>query len=95
MSAIWNCCTDGLEPNWASFTQLELGPIRIEDRGNGETECFPSNPDECDFWTLYGRLESGECEALHDGSLEEILAQLSGAQWYGNPSALVLIPFNR
>jgi hypothetical protein len=89
----WNCCHNGEEPDWTEFTRLWFGPVRIEADETGETQCYPSHPDQCDFWTLSGEREDGDCEPLHDGDLADLLALLDASGWRKSALQLNLAPF--
>lgn len=58
----WNCCPDQKEPDWSPYNALELaGSIHQDDYVERvEEDTTPT------FYTVYGLLIGGGCEALHD-----------------------------
>ncbi len=65
---LFNCCPRGTEPDWRTFTNLELGGcINAAEDGADET-CIEGGKtrDEAEFFTIYGRLQDGGCEAITD-----------------------------
>jgi hypothetical protein len=87
---IYNCCTNGLLPDMSDFTHLEVSAVyAFSDgdetnceaihgvaSGNAKVEDYVAEPDESKLmYTVYGRLECGEVEPLHDEStLDAIMA---------------------
>jgi len=61
----WNCCTHGQEPDWSDYDAIELGGCAITE---GCTERVMNSAD-ADFFTLFGHLKQGGCEAIHDWPL--------------------------
>lgn len=64
---LYNCCTNYKEPDWAEFDALELGGCCTEQMGEDE-ECVNGgySRDEAEFFTVYGHLREGGCEAITD-----------------------------
>jgi hypothetical protein len=76
MVVTWNCCPDNKEPDWGVYDALELAGCVAED-GHVERVEEDTPPS---FYTVYGHLIGGGCEALHDwpdgfDDLEAIRAQ--------------------
>lgn len=65
---LYNCCTNHAPPDWSLFSWLETGGCTTE--RNSETGDEWTNGGESDdvaeFWTVYGRLKEGGCEAITD-----------------------------
>lgn len=83
---LFNCCTNGVAPDWSQYDGLELGGCRFDsDEGhvNGGLDRH-----EAEFFTVYGHLNEGGCEAITDimGDFDaaervgEKLAELSGLE---------------
>lgn len=65
---LFNCCTGLNEPDWRSFANLELGGC-IDAAGEGASGTMiegGKSRDEAEFFTIYGRLIVGGCEAITD-----------------------------
>ena len=58
----YNCCTNDQEPDWQTFSHLELGGC-VEEEG---VTCGGIDRKEAEFFTIYGRLKEGGCEAITD-----------------------------
>ena len=58
----WNCCPDLQEPDWSVYDALELAGC-LEENGCVERVEEGTTPT---FYTIYGHLVGGGCEALHD-----------------------------
>jgi hypothetical protein len=67
-AVFFNCCTDYAAPDWSEFTWLETGGCTTEtDETTGETWTNGGESDDvAEFWTVYGRLKEGGCEAITD-----------------------------
>ncbi|GEM_PF-2507212 len=65
---LFNCCTDLEEPDWRTFSDLELGGCidAAEDGESGTMIEGGISRDEAQFFTIYGRLIAGGCEAITD-----------------------------
>ncbi|CUX56133.1 hypothetical protein AGR4B_pAt20443 [Agrobacterium tumefaciens str. CFBP 5621] len=57
---LFNCCTALKETDWSRFTTLEAA-----DEG---ADCIEGgySPKEASFFTIYGHLKEGGCEAITD-----------------------------
>lgn len=86
-SELFNCCTDYAEPNWRMFNALEVnGSVAVAEEGTNETSIVDGmSRDEAEFFTVYGHLIAGGCEAITDcetldlaQSIGAHLSQLSG-----------------
>jgi hypothetical protein len=65
---LFNCCTNAAEPDWSQFNWLELGGcVDVSDPYEDET-CIEGGyrADEAEFFTVYGHLKGGGCEAITD-----------------------------
>lgn len=65
---LFNCCPQSAAPDWNRFTNLELsGCIDIAEEGAAET-CIEGGQcrEDAHFFTIYGRLKEGGCEAITD-----------------------------
>lgn len=65
---LFNCCTGLKEPDWSKFTNLELGGcIDAAEEGMDGT-CIEGGKSRsiAEFFTVYGRLIEGGCEAITD-----------------------------
>jgi len=64
----FNCCTENAAPNWSQFASLETGGCTTETNpATGETWTNGGESDDvAEFWTVYGRLIEGGCEAITD-----------------------------
>ncbi|MGL4094362.1 hypothetical protein [Agrobacterium cavarae] len=65
---LFNCCTDLKEPDWSVFANLELGGCidAAEDGSNDTMIEGGKSRYEAQFFTVYGRLIAGGCEAITD-----------------------------
>ncbi len=65
---LFNCCTDLKEPDWSTFSNLELGGCidAAEDGESGTMIAGGISRDEAQFFTIYGHLIEGGCEAITD-----------------------------
>jgi hypothetical protein len=65
---LFNCCTGGVVPDWSPFEWLETGGCASEtDETTGASWINGGIEDaEAQFWTVYGRLKEGGCEAITD-----------------------------
>lgn len=81
----YNCCTNDQEPDWTQFTNLELGGC-IE-----EEDCTTGGIDreEAEFFTIYGRLKEGGCEAITD-VVDNVEVAISVAEEHSKRSKLPL-----
>ncbi len=87
MNRLFNCCTDGVAPDWTLFKALETGGCTDEtDPDTGESWTNGGIPDAtAQFWTVYGHLNEGGCDAITDcatraevDAVAEELSKLSG-----------------
>lgn len=65
---LFNCCPGLAAPDWALFDALEVGGCcDVAEEGADET-CIEGGKtrDEAEFFTVYGRLKEGGCEAITD-----------------------------
>lgn len=87
-SILFNCCTDHAAPNWSQYYALELGGC-IEAKCTVTSDTWTEggyHRSDAEFFTVYGHLKEGGCEAITDwhGSFDEAvctaeeLARLSG-----------------
>ena len=58
----WNCCPGTREPDWGLYDALELAGC-VAGKGWVERVEEGTTPS---FYTVYGHLVDGGCEALHD-----------------------------
>jgi hypothetical protein len=86
-AVLFNCCKDNAAPDWSQFAWLETGGCTTErDEETGKEWTNGGEPDDvAEFWTVYGRLKEGGCEAITDcptraavDAAAEQLSQLSG-----------------
>lgn len=65
---LYNCCSGEREPDWTRFKNLELGGcIDAAEPGSTNTATEGGiSRDEAQFFTIYGRLVEGGCEAVTD-----------------------------
>jgi len=87
-ATIFNGCAGGLEPSWQLFDDFEIHPCRTDDDATEQCE-----PEEAQFWTVYGHMKTGGIDALHDSPTEadayrilDIYKRLSGLPKTGNYS---------
>nr|WP_047577315.1 hypothetical protein [Methylobacterium sp. ZNC0032] len=67
--ALFNCCTELVEPDWSQFDWLELGgciDVNEPDDPNGTCIEGGQSREEAHFFTVYGHLREGGCEAITD-----------------------------
>ena len=82
-ATLYNCCTGYVAPNWSQFAWLETGGCTTEtDETTGESWTNGGESDEtAQFWTVYGRLKEGGCEAITDCAtralVDSVAAELS------------------
>ena len=65
---LFNCCAALEAPDWSRFTNLELGGC-IDAAGEGtDGTCIEGGKsrDDAEFFTIYGHLKEGGCEAVTD-----------------------------
>ncbi|KAB2661439.1 hypothetical protein F9K91_24895 [Brucella tritici] len=63
---LFNCCTEGKEPDWEQYDALELGGC-IEEQIDGEGYTIGGiERKDATFFTVYGRLKEGGAEAITD-----------------------------
>jgi hypothetical protein len=81
---LFNCCTALREPEWRRFSNLELGGcIDAAEEGMDGT-CIEGGKSRADaeFFTIYGHLIEGGCEAItdceHFDEAQRIAAHLCG-----------------
>lgn len=80
---LFNCCAGLKEPDWRLFSNLELGGCSdaAEEGISGTMIEGGKSRDEAQFFTIYGRLVAGGCEAITDcisfHDAESVAAQLS------------------
>ena len=73
MDHLFNCCTDGAEPDWSAYQSLEVGGCVTELEPNGDTFTVGGKADdEAEFWTVFGRFADGECEAITDCKTRQV-----------------------
>lgn len=84
---LFNCCTNGVAPDWSLFKWLETGGCTTEtDETTGQSWTNGGEDDaDAEFWTVYGRLNEGGSEAITDcatraevDAVARELSQLSG-----------------
>lgn len=65
---LFNCCTAFQEPDWRRFTNLELGGCIDAAEEGADGTCIEGGQSRADaeFFTVYGRLIEGGCEAITD-----------------------------
>lgn len=67
-ATLYNCCTDCAAPDWSLFDNLELGGCKdLSEEGDDDTYISGGySAAEADFFTIYGHLKTGGCEAITD-----------------------------
>lgn len=84
---LFNCCRNCTAPDWSQFDALETGGCTSEtDNTTGESWTNGGEDDAtAEFFTVYGRLKEGGCEALTDCAsraavdyVANVLAMMSG-----------------
>lgn len=80
-SELFNCCTDLIGPNWSLFAALEIdGCVDVAEEGRDDSYVVGGVVrDEAEFFTVYGHLITGGCEAVTDCSTLD-LAEAVAAQ---------------
>ena len=86
-ATLYNCCTDGVAPDWSQFDGLELGGCCMDPDHEGSVNGGYDRY-EAEFFTVYAHLKEGGCEAITDChgpfdgavSTAEELARLSGLE---------------
>lgn len=69
---LYNCCTGFQEPDWSLFCGLELGGCVTEKMPNGDEFTIGGiSRDKAEFFTVYGRLKEGGCDAITDADTLE------------------------
>lgn len=48
------------------YDGLEVHPVQDVEEANGVTYCEQCEPEEADFWSVYGHLKTGGVECLDD-----------------------------
>lgn len=60
---LFNCQTNHLQPDWTGYRGLVLCGVCADEHGS----CLSCQPvEEAEFFTVYGVLATGECEAISD-----------------------------
>lgn len=67
----WSCCTNCEPPDWTAYNALEIAGCVEYGKGTEAAIVERVDGEPADFFTLYGRLVDGGCEALHDFDLGE------------------------
>jgi len=69
---LYNCCTEYGEPEWNEFDALEIDCCASEILPDGSTwtECAPLH--QAEFFTVFGHLKEGGCEAITDVSTRKL-----------------------
>lgn len=65
-SALFNCCTNCTAPDWSQFKSLEIGGCITEQDGADTFTIGGKSDSEAEFWTVYARRHSDDCEAITD-----------------------------
>ncbi|WP_107678003.1 hypothetical protein [Agrobacterium sp. LAD9] len=65
---LFNCCTALQEPEWRRFSNLELGGCIDAAQEGMDGTCIEGGKsrDKAEFFTVYGHLIEGGCEAITD-----------------------------
>jgi len=92
-----NCCSGGTS-DLGEYDHLALGYVWCYDLGEDGTCCemvdeafkAPTENDLAEgvkhhFWTLYGYLEDGSCEVLHDEEVPQRMFQKLQEIWLAHP----------
>lgn len=79
---LYNCCTNHAAPDWSTFSWLEIGGCTSEKDEDGNEWVNGGVDDaEAEFWTVYGRLNDGGCDAITDcmtrADVHAVAAELS------------------
>jgi hypothetical protein len=79
---LFNCCTGNEPPDWSQFSWLEIGGCTTERNEDGEEWVNGGESDDvAEFWTVYGRLKEGGCEAITDcatrAAVDDVAGQLT------------------
>lgn len=64
-AVLFNCCTDGAEPDWRDFTVLQIGGCRMDPDGDGAVDGGQDQA-STEFYTVYGINADGEALAITD-----------------------------
>ncbi|WP_296084135.1 hypothetical protein [uncultured Agrobacterium sp.] len=72
---LFNCCTGNAEPDWSLFDAIELGGCIMDTDDDGYVT-GGIDRENAEFFTAYGHLKEGGCEAITDwhGSFDEAVA---------------------
>lgn len=62
---MFNCCTDGAEPDWREFTVLQIGGCRMDPDDDGVVDGGQDRA-STEFYTVYGINPDGEALAITD-----------------------------
>ena len=62
----WSCCRDCKEPDWRVYDALELAGVVMRDNGTDGFYVERVEDETPQFYSLYGHLVEGGCDALHD-----------------------------
>jgi hypothetical protein len=74
---LYNCCTEYGEPEWNEFDALEIDCCASEILPDGSTwtECAPLH--QAEFFTVFGHLKEGGCEAITDVSTRKLAKRIA------------------
>ena len=74
---LYNCCTHACEPDWNDFDALEIDccASKILSQGSTWTERVPLH--EAEFFTVFGHLKEGGCEAITDVSTRKLAKSIA------------------
>lgn len=64
-AVLFNCCTDGAEPDWREFTVLQIGGCRMDPDDDGVVDGGQDRA-STEFYTVYGINADGEALAITD-----------------------------
>ncbi|MDI6625899.1 MAG: hypothetical protein QME55_14300 [Brevundimonas sp.] len=64
-AVLFNCCTDGAQPDWRDFTVLQIGGCRMDPDGDGAVDGGQDRANT-EFYTVYGINADGEALAITD-----------------------------
>ncbi len=81
-NVLFNCCTNGVAPDWSRFKSLETGGCITDTMPNGDTYTVGLvEDDRAEFWTVYARDHEGYAEAITDcesrAAVDRTAAELS------------------
>jgi hypothetical protein len=68
----YNCCVDGREPDWNDFDAIEIDCCSSELSSTGSTWAERVPVHEAEFFTVFGHLKEGGCEAITDVSTRKL-----------------------